>query len=446
MPKTEIDYSNTIIYKITCKDPTIKDVYVGHTTNFVQRKHHHKQSCINPNSPNYKYKLYETIRTTGGWTNWSMEIINFFNCRDHYEARIKEQEYFVLLNATLNSIEPLPKPKEVNQQNIFIEEPATTNIDNPNNKDISIQKDKHYKCQYCNYVTDIKQNINKHMSTSKHSKKIEPVESSKLKCNICNKEYKNRSGLWKHNKTCIENQDNRHHNNNNLTNENMEFKNPAVSTDMIIDFIKQNNELKKMLMDQTNTMIEQNKKIIELSQNNQVINNTTNNQTNTQFNLNLFLNEKCKNAINLVDFVENLKITFDDLENVGNTGYVNGITQIFMNGLKKLDLYTRPVHCTDIKRDTLYIREQNEWIKEDPELQKIKAAIKKIAFKNVQQISAWNNLHPNMQILDSDEFNMAFNIMQESLGGPLGTDVEKKNDKIVKNIAKSVFIDRQMVV
>jgi hypothetical protein len=226
----------------------------------------------------------------------------------------------------------------------------------------------------------------------------------------------------------------------------VEFKNPAVSTDMIIDFIKQNNELKKMLMDQTNTMIEQNKKIIELSQNNQVINNTTNNQTNTQFNLNLFLNEKCKNAMNLVDFVENLKITFDDLENVGNTGYVNGITQIFMNGLKKLDLYTRPVHCTDIKRDTLYIREQNEWIKEDPELQKIKAAIKKIAFKNVQQISAWNNLHPNMQILDSDEFNMAFNIMQESLGGPLGTDVEKKNDKIVKNIAKSVFIDRQMVV
>ena len=111
MPKTEIDYSNTIIYKITCKDPIVTDVYVGHTTNFVQRKHAHKQSCINDKSSNYKCKLYEVIRKNGGWANWKMEIINFFECHDHYEARKKEQEYFILLNATLNSIEPMPKPK-----------------------------------------------------------------------------------------------------------------------------------------------------------------------------------------------------------------------------------------------------------------------------------------------------------------------------------------------
>jgi hypothetical protein len=111
MPKNEIDYSNTIIYKITCKDTNVNDVYVGHTTNFVQRKHAHKQSCINIKSLNYKCKVYEVIRNNGGWENWSMKIINFFNCRDHYEARQKEQEYFVLLNATLNSIEPMPKPK-----------------------------------------------------------------------------------------------------------------------------------------------------------------------------------------------------------------------------------------------------------------------------------------------------------------------------------------------
>ena len=111
MPKTDIDYSNTIIYKIFCKDSDITDIYVGHTTNFVQRKYAHKQGCINEKSSNYQYKLYKTIRDTGGWKNWKMEIINFFNCKDHYEARIKEQEYFNLLNATLNSIEPLPKTK-----------------------------------------------------------------------------------------------------------------------------------------------------------------------------------------------------------------------------------------------------------------------------------------------------------------------------------------------
>ena len=111
MPKKDIDYSTTIIYKISCNDESISDVYVGHTTNFVQRKHAHKLSCTNIKSSNYKCKLYSVIRNNGGWDNWKMEIINFFNCKDHYEARKKEQEYFILLKATLNSIEPLPTPK-----------------------------------------------------------------------------------------------------------------------------------------------------------------------------------------------------------------------------------------------------------------------------------------------------------------------------------------------
>ena len=101
MSMNEIDYSNTIIYKITCKDTQVTDVYVGHTTNFVQRKYSHRQNCKNNNC-----KLYEVIRANGGWSNWSMDIINFFNCKDLYEARIKEQEYFLLLRATLNSNEP----------------------------------------------------------------------------------------------------------------------------------------------------------------------------------------------------------------------------------------------------------------------------------------------------------------------------------------------------
>ena len=124
MPKSEIDYSNTIIYKITCKDTNVKDLYVGHTTNFVQRKHAHKQSCINDKSFNYKCKLYEVIRNNGGWQNWNMEIVNFFNCLDNYEARKKEQEYFISLNATLNSIEPMPvkKSREVILKNTIIKE------------------------------------------------------------------------------------------------------------------------------------------------------------------------------------------------------------------------------------------------------------------------------------------------------------------------------------
>ena len=112
MQKKDIDYSNTIIYKITCKDPKITDVYVGHTTNFVQRKKSHEQSCINEKLPNHKCKLYDVIRQNGGWINWKMEIVHFFECHNLYEARKKEQEYYINLNATLNSIEPLPNRKE----------------------------------------------------------------------------------------------------------------------------------------------------------------------------------------------------------------------------------------------------------------------------------------------------------------------------------------------
>ena len=111
MPKTEIDYSTTIIYKITCKDILCQDVYIGHTTNFVQRKHSHKQGCVNEKSNNYNCKLYKIIRENGGWNNWKMEIINWYNCKNSYEARKKEQEYFELFNATLNSVEPMAKPK-----------------------------------------------------------------------------------------------------------------------------------------------------------------------------------------------------------------------------------------------------------------------------------------------------------------------------------------------
>ena len=308
-------------------------------------------------------------------------------------------------------------------------------------------KNKKYECIDCGYSTNINTNIQKHVLTVKHLKNIECKEFNtvvisnmeKFKCKYCCRSYKQRSGLWKHMQKCEKNTDDVC---NVVVTQSSEISTKQISSEMILEFIRQNNDLKQMLIEQTNTMIEQNNKIIELSRNSHTVNNTNNNQ----FNLNIFLNEKCKDAVNLVDFVDKLHISLDDLENVGDQGYVNGITQIFMNGLKQLDLYTRPVHCTDIKRETLYVRDNNEWIKEDPEMERIKAAIRRIAFKNAQQISKWNELHPQMQILDTDEYNMAFNIMQQSLGGPAGTDVNKKIEKIVKNISQNVYVDKQTLI
>ena len=299
-----------------------------------------------------------------------------------------------------------------------------------------------FTCEKCEFNTLYKKDYERHMNSKKHMKNSIKVHV----CSQCNKEYLNYSGLWKHEKQCMLTETT------NKTEKVHVIEHELLTPELFVKLLKENTELKNVLIEQNrelqNKLLQQceehNKKIIELSQSHTIVNNNNNN--NNQFNLNIFLHEKCKNAINLVDFVENLKITFNDLENVGNEGYVNGITQIFMKGLKELDLYTRPVHCTDVKRETLYIREQNEWIKEDPDLLKIKDAIKKIAFKNIQQISSWNELHPDMQVLDSDDFKLSFNIMQESLGGPLGTDIEKNNEKIVKNIAKTVYIDKQQLI
>ena len=249
MPKVEIDYSNTIIYKITCKDPSISDVYVGHTTNFVQRKHSHKQSCVKE-----QCKLYTTIRNNGGWDNWTMEIVSFFNCNDHYEARIKEQEYFELLHATLNSIQPMPKPKcepineNVINENVInedekdekddVKEPAISTDSLPNNFS---QK---FNCINCNYFTDKKSSFDKHLLTSKHTmltkinlaiKSFPKVNEKIFTCKNCTKCFKSRVGLWKHNKICscyIEN-----------TNKDTQIQDLNKKNDIIIMLLKQNADL-----------------------------------------------------------------------------------------------------------------------------------------------------------------------------------------------------------
>jgi len=237
MPKTEIDYSNTIFYKIQCKNPDVKDVYIGHTTNFVQRKHAHKRSCTNATADSYNCKVYNVIREFGGWDNWKMEIIAFRECADHYAARKIEQQYFEEYNATLNSIEPLPKPKVIlpketqikpEKQILYCETccvyfPTTSarDIHNKTNKHIKMLVKNNnpimdtkkssgvvpkYKCENCNYVCSRKYDYEKHIITSKHilesSGNNPNPQALKYCCKYCNNVYQDRSGLYKHNQKC----------------------------------------------------------------------------------------------------------------------------------------------------------------------------------------------------------------------------------------------------
>jgi len=288
MSKTEIDYSNTIIYKITCKDPLVTDLYVGHTTNFVQRKHGHKQSCINEKSCNYNCKLYKTIRANGGWDNWVMEIVAFFKCNDLYEARIKEQEYFTSLNATLNSLEPLPKPKsietpeEVNKEfvkkNYFCE---TCNVTLQSNHLLEShnQTKKHckkvmgvdtlvcykYTCNICHFITCKKTDFERHTATQKHKINTSVTSShnknennKKYSCEFCYKSYNDRTGLWKHKKTC--------NFEDNLNNHDIK-ENTTDKDQLILMLVKQNTELIKETSDFKNMMVDQQNMIMKVLEN-----------------------------------------------------------------------------------------------------------------------------------------------------------------------------------
>jgi hypothetical protein len=351
-----------------------------------------------------------------------MEIINFFNCRDHYEARQKEQEYFVLLNATLNSIEPMPKPKF---KPIKVME---NNNDGNINKQILSKK---YSCQICNYNTDRKSNIENHLNSLKHIQEIngnknKQILSNNFECEICNKIYQTSGGLWKHKQKCkIKEQVN-------ITNKD----------ELIMILIKQNTELIKEQTSIKQMIIDQQNAVLEIAKNgtHNTINNN-NNSHNKTFNLQLFLNETCKDAMNIMDFVDSIKLQLSDLERVGEIGYVEGISNIITSNLNALDVTQRPIHCADKKREVLYIKDENKWEKEDDDKKKIRKAIKRVASKNQRLLPKFKEAHPDCNRASSKFSDQYNKIIVESMGGSGDNDSEKE-DKIIKNITKVTTIEK----
>jgi hypothetical protein len=235
-------------------------------------------------------------------------------------------------------------------------------------------------------------------------------------CDFCNKTYKERSGLWKHKKTCCLN--NKHE-----KNEEKDKK----ETNLVMMLIEENHDLKNMMME-----------VIKNGTNNTI----NNNSHNKSFNLNLFLNETCKDAMNITDFVNSINLQLSDLEKVGEVGYIDGITNIIVKNLKGLDITQRPIHCTDSKREVLYVKDENKWEKENETKTKIRKAIKHIAHKNSKLIPAFRELHPDCGksiSKYSDQFNK---IVIEAMGGHGDNDVEKE-DKIIKNISKNIILNKE---
>jgi hypothetical protein len=437
MPKVEVDYSNTIFYKIYCVNPEITDMYIGHTTNFVQRKHTHKQSCINTKCKNYNCKLYNYIREHGGWNNWIMEIIAFHNCEDHYSARKCEQEYFKEYKSTLNSIEPLPTPK-IKKEN---KEKMITNTTNTTNK--TPIKPKKYSCDNCNFSCSNKKDFNKHLATAKHINTTNTTKNTTNKtphyiCS-CGKTYNYRASLYNHKKKCTYVDDD-----NNIIGDSQTIIEPTSDANTVLLLLKQNQEFKTLMVEQCEKNQELQQQLVAAVKNNKgsiTNNNTTNN--NQRFNLNFFLNNTCKDAMNITDFLGNMDVNVDELEYIGHHGYVIGMTKMIMDRLKDMDVTKRPIHCTDVKRETMYIKDKDEWCKDTDELTKLRRILNNISMANYRSVANWRQAHPNSEIMDSREHNFCYKMMRAILGDAEDEQIRLDN-KIIKTFAKDLFVNKNI--
>jgi hypothetical protein len=294
------------------------------------------------------------------------------------------------------------------------------------------QKIPFFFCEKCEYKTANKKDFNKHLITPKHKNETIETENetfcpkkSPNTC-LCSASFHSRTTLWRHKKKCpILNQE---FSSTSLTIPQKSPEEVAALTQLVLEVVKSNSEFQKQMFDMV--------KSGNVGNNMNYSHNHTNSHNKT-FNLQVFLNETCKDAMNITDFVDSLQIQLSDLEKVGKDGFVNGISSIIMKNLKALDYTQRPVHCSDQKREVMYVKDQNQWSKEDPDNQKLKKAIKQIAHKNICLIPEWKAKYPDCIYADSKKSDMYNHIVYEAMDNNV-----ENSEKIIKKIAKEVGITK----
>ena len=294
-------------------------------------------------------------------------------------------------------------------------------------------------CDICDYSTSRKSQYDRHIITGKHKILTNPNLQYSKNCAsyecICGKSYKHASSLCAHKKNCTQKNSTK-----DITIDisNNEF---VFDKEFVMLVLKQNNELQTQMIEQQTKMMEQHNHMMEVIKNgtnNTLINNISNNKT---FNLNVFLNEQCKDAMNIMDFVDSLKLQLSDLESVGKLGFVEGISNIIVKNLNAMDIHKRPVHCSDSKRDVMYVKDEDRWEKENQERQKLRKAIKYIAHKNSKMLPEFKIKYPDCGESTSKKSDQYNKLIIEAMGGSGDNDIEKE-DKIIKKIAKEVVINK----
>jgi len=297
-----------------------------------------------------------------------------------------------------------------------------------------------FNCENCDFSCSKKSEWSRHIATGKHQKQAEedilddkktPKNATPYNCE-CGKKYKHRQGLWKHQKICKVYYDIK------ILEIKEEKKDIKMLTDLVLDVVKKNQELTTQNQELTS-------KIVDICKNNNqtIITNNNINSNNKTFNLNVFLNETCKDAMNIMDFVDSLKLQLADLESVGKLGFVEGISNIIVKNLKALDVHKRPVHCSDSKREVMYIKDENKWERENEDKLRLRKVIKKIANKNSRLLPQFKEQHPDCGKSDSKFADQYNKLIIEAMGGSGNEDVDNEN-KIIRKIAKEVTIDKNI--
>lgn len=314
---------------------------------------------------------------------------------------------------------------------------------------------KNFYCIGCDFKCFKSSNFMTHLLTRKHTNDSKMIQKNAetavathtvinnqnnteeiindFKCEKCDKVYKHRTNLTRHKQKCPE--------------KNVE-KLPEISTDLVLQILKDTNDLKELIIEQNNTIQDQNKTILELVNNNQVVttntNNNTNNRTTTKnktFNLQFFLNDTCKDAMNLSEFVNSIKQQFSDLEYIENNGYVNGISNIFIKNLKALKQEVRPMHCTDEKRKVIYVKNNNIWEKEDANHTSIRRSIKNVSKGSFMLMKEFKQRYTDWDRHDSRTNTRYHKLMLEVLGGSGKEDADNET-KIITNISREIRIQK----
>jgi len=289
-----------------------------------------------------------------------------------------------------------------------------------------------FTCTHCYFNCSNKKDYNRHLSTAKHKLMTNNDNTTQKNpltfiCD-CGRQYKYRQGLHFHKKTC-----------NHLNKDEIETVSsnisPPIDSALIVELLKQNKELHEM--------------VIDLAKNNNTTNNTTNNTinntTNNKFNLNVYLNETCKDAINLNDFIQSIELNINDFINTGEVGYVKGISSIMVDRIRDMEPNIRPIHCTDLKRETVYVKDSDKWAKEDENKTHLRKAVRIVADKNRSLVHPWIQENPKYEILDTPECNKYFEYTKASLGGYGKEEDLKFENKIINNILKETVIDKNLL-